>query len=106
MDHDSIDIPTICVFGDCRHCPFFWTGALGFDASEEDRCLAMPGQGCVPPIPPPESLETTAPPDLEVFLAEREARETEAATHLPVIAFPQRDRLQQAAWAAHREEVP
>ena len=99
MDHDDIDIPTICVFGDCRHCPFFWTGALAFDASKEDRCLAVPGQGCVPPMPPPEELEVAVPLDLGAFLAEQEEaqRGIEPATHLPVIAFPQRDRLKKAA---------
>jgi len=95
MDHDNI---TTCVFGDCRHCSFFWTGALAFDASTEDRCLAAPGQGCVPPMPPPEELEVAVPLDLGAFLAEQEAQQgIEAFTHLPVIAFPQRDRLQKAA---------
>jgi len=97
MDHDDIDIPTICVFGDCRHCSLFWTGALAFDASTEDRCLAAPGQGCVPPMPPPEELEVAVPLDLEAFLAEQEEAQQgiEAFTHLPVIAL--RDRLKKAA---------
>jgi len=93
MDHDNI---TICVFGDCRHCSLFWTGTLAFDASTEDRCLAAPGQGCVPPMPPPEELEVAVPLDLEAFLAEQEAQQgIEAFTHLPVIAL--RDRLKKAA---------
>jgi hypothetical protein len=97
MNHISNDIISR-VFGDCRYCPFFWAGAMGFDASLEDRCLAVPGQGCVPPVPPPEVLETMPPPDLGVFLVEQEeAQAAEAFTHLAVIAFPQRDRLQQAA---------
>jgi len=50
-------------------------------------------------MPPPEELEVAVPLDLEAFLAEQEEAQQgiEAFTHLPVIAFPQRDRLQKAA---------
>lgn len=46
----------------CQSCPHLWERVGMFDGFQvEERCGARSGQGCIPPEPPPEWMETEPP---------------------------------------------